>query len=631
MRHGGGLVLGVLMVVWLGCSAGGSGSPTPGPGKGGNGQAGAAGSDPDGSVGGGGTGGDGGAGGAAGDASLGGGGSGGSGGDADVPDQGEDSQDACPPCSADSLNVIDCDGNVIQACAAGEKCAAGVCTEDLCKKAADAKGNYGCEYWTLNLDNILAGACFAAFVTNTSQSPAKITVEYNGAILDIAQFAKIPVGQGSQLQYSNYDGVNGLMPGEVAILFLAVKTPQPAPPLGEPCPSGITPALKIDPAVHGTGRGKAFHITTDTPVVAYQIYPYGGGNAAITSATLLLPVAAWDVNYVAVNGYAKTEVANNWGLPSLDILAAEDGTEVKIKPVAAIEGGTGVPGSPAGQPITYTLDQGQFIQFSQAAELTGSAILSNKPVAVFGGNSCMNIPVGVDACDTAQQQIPPVRAMGNEYAAVRYRGRAGSNESVPWRIVGAVDGTQLSYTPAAPAGAPSTIASGQLVEFQSAEPFVVASQNADHPFYISGHMTGGSQFNGEGDAEFVNVVPTAQYMKSYVFFTDPTYPETNLVVVRKQGQNGFAEVNLDCAGALTGWQPLGPYEYTRIDLVTGKFKSVGGCSNGRHIIGSDAPFGVTVWGWGSNASFPFVSTYVSYAYPAGAGVAKVNSTVVMPD
>ncbi len=129
----------------------------------------------------------------------------------------------------------------------------------------------------------------------------------------------------------------------------------------------------------------------------------------------------------------------------------------------------------------------------------------------------------------------------------------------------------------------------------------------------------------------MNVIPTAQYLDSYVLFTDPTYSETSLVVIRKPSTQGqFADVNLDCAGPLTGWQPLGAYEYTRIDLVTGNFQNVGNCSNGRHEISSDAPFGVTVWGWGSPNASSFFTQYVSYAYPAGASVQSINEVVIPP-
>ena len=538
-----------------------------------------------------------------------------------------DTAPTCPSCSADLKTVLDCDGGAT-ACGEGEVCWQGACAiKDACTVAAAARSTNGCDYWTLNLDNIVGGGCYAAYVANTWSTPAHLRVEHDGAVLPIGQLAKIPSGQGAALTYAPYDAVQGLAPGQVAILFLA----QGAPLLGfGVCPAGITAGFAGDPAVHGTGKGKGFHITADVPVVAYQIYPYGGGGSAETSATLLLPTPAWDTNYVVAEGYAKTQLPDNWGQPSMDVIAMEDGTDVTLLPNALVGGGPGVPPVAAGQQATYHLARGEYLQISQDAELTGSIVQSNKPVGVFGGNSCMNIPASVAACDTAQQQIPPVRALGSSYAAVRYRGRkGGQDESVPWRLVGAVDGTQLTYTPAAPAGAPSALAAGELAEFDAPGPFVVASQDGSHPFYMSAHMTGGAPFDGEGDPETVNVVPTAQYLTSYVFFTDPTYSETNLVLVRAKGTQGFADVNLDCAGVVSGWTPLGSdLEWTRVDLVTGNFQHVGNCANGRHSIDSTAPFGITVWGWGSLQTFPFNTQYVSYAYPGGAGIAPINTVVV---
>jgi hypothetical protein len=43
--------------------------------------------------------------------------------------------------------------------------------------------------------------------------------------------------------------------------------------------------------------------------------------------------------------------------------------------------------------------------------------------------------------------------------------------------------------------------------------------------------------------------------------------------------------------------------------------------NGVHTAQSDAPFGLTVWGW---------DFAVSYAYPAGMSVRKINKVVVIP-
>ena len=149
-------------------------------------------------------------------------------------------------------------------------------------------------------------------------------------------------------------------------------------------------------------------------------------------------------------------------------------------------------------------------------------------------------------------------------------------------------------------------------------------------------MTGAGDFADAGDPEFVNVIPSHQYLTGYTFFADPTYPETDLVLVRSRAVDGtFKDVVLDCAGPVTGWLPVDPadtFEYTRFDLVRGNFEKQGNCDNGRREIHSDAPFGLTVWGWGTHATDPaFNSTYVSYAYPAGARVQSINDVVVLPD
>jgi hypothetical protein len=273
-------------------------------------------------------------------------------------------------------------------------------------------------------------------------------------------------------------------------------------------------------------------------------------------------------------------------------------------------------------------------------------------VAVIGASTLMDLPLGTRRADSAEQMLPPVRALGSEYVAVRYRSRSPSPsptpESVPWRIVGVVDGTQLTYEPAAPAGAPTAIAAQQLAEFWDPGPFVVHSQDAQHPFYLASYMTGGEPFDGTGDPEFVNVVPPAQYLPRYTFFTDPTYPETNLVIVRaRDPQTGqMPDVQLDCAGTLGGWTAVGTagtYEMTRVDLSTGNFQGVGGCNNGVHVISSTATsggIGVTVWGWGNDITWPpddnpavdeanpLSTRWVSYGYPAGANFKPLNTAVL---
>ena len=176
-------------------------------------------------------------------------------------------------------------------------------------------------------------------------------------------------------------------------------------------------------------------------------------------------------------------------------------------------------------------------------------------------------------------------------------------------------------------------------------PFVVRSQDADHPFFLGVYMSGWAALEsksgfdpsatqaGYGDPDFVEMVTPSQWLSNYVFFTDPTYPETNLVFVRQKTDGIFPDVVLDCAGVLGGWLPIdsaGDFEVTRVDLVRHDFEPQGNCDNGRHRASSQAPFGLTVWGWGSPETNPG-SGAVSYGYPAGLTAASINTVqVVIP-
>ena len=56
---------------------------------------------------------------------------------------------------------------------------------------------------------------------------------------------------------------------------------------------------------------------------------------------------------------------------------------------AAIVGGTGVAAAAQGANTTYTLAKGQVLQFTQDAELSGSAITADEPIGVWGGATCL--------------------------------------------------------------------------------------------------------------------------------------------------------------------------------------------------------------------------------------------------
>ncbi|MBK7585000.1 MAG: IgGFc-binding protein [Myxococcales bacterium] len=561
----------------------------------------------------------------------------------------------CKPCSDDFTRVLNCDGSVKEVCSGSLLCGAGTCMAP-CDAATVNRSTVGCDYYAVTLAAYGSGfgGCFVVFIANTFKEPVHVQTTWGTTPIPMAVHAKIPKGSGLGISYAPYDPAVGIPPGEVAILFLA-NDPVPH---GNWLPAAKCPvpaAIGLDAHVHfglniSSGRGKAFHVTTDRPVVAYQMLPYQAAYAAGTGATLLLPTSAWDTNYIAVEALGAADFQGTPIPPTMAIVATTNGTTVKMLPKFAIKDGIDVPGVAANTVASYKLDAGDTIELIQSEDFTGSPIEADKPIGLFAGHMGLRIPNFVDWSDHAEQQIPPVRALGSEYAVVSYRDRVpGYAENRKHRLVGAVDGTQLSFDPPI-ANAPTVLSLGSAVELESDQPFVVKSQDAEHPFMVftymsgSGHIANQGGPAGYGDPEFLRVVPGLQYLSRYVFFTDPTYPETNLVVVRRKGKTGFAAVELDCAGVLSGWQALGAgqtYEYTRVDLSRHNFEAQGKCNNGRHEMTSNESFGLSVWGWGSpetrpgksdacNTSEPDNSCDVSYAYPAGENIVPINSVYVPP-
>lgn len=547
------------------------------------------------------------------------------------PDAPEFEVQPCKPtCSLDGRSVLDpCRADADVTCGPLQRCSEGACV-DACTHAEQSKASVGCDYFAVAMDihPESAGSCFVTMVTNTFGTPAHVSADFRGEAIDLAKHAAIPRGAGKSLAYEPYDPTKGLSPGEVLILFLHQAG-------GVPCP--VEPARRSGGQLMGSGFGDAFHVRSDVPVVAYQMLPYGGGSAAVTGATLLLPTSAWGSNYVAATAHPE-------GKPSLDIIAAEDGTVVEMLPRVDVEGREGlVPAAKAGATMSVTLARGEVLQLTQSTDLTGSPISANKKIAVFAGHPCMNIPTGVGFCDHGEQQIPPVAALGSEYVGAPHRARTAGDVERRFRVVGVVDGTTLEWDP--PGVGPAKLDLGASQEVVTSAPFVVRSQDQKHPFMLFGYMGGGDALDGSGDPEFVRQVTPAQFLDRYVFLTDPTYSETNLVVVRKKTALGFADVTLDCAGPITGWKRVGgsDYEIASIDLVKGDFQPQGKCDNGVQRMSSDAPFGVYVWGFGGPATTsgtcgPFsggpppgtFTCHVSYGYPAGESVRAINDVVVSP-
>lgn len=537
-------------------------------------------------------------------------------------------------CSGDLRSTIDAVGTLHE-CPADQGCAAGKCVP-ACEAAAASKASFGCDY-VVATPSFFPGAaspCFAIFVANNWPRPVTIRVERDGQSHDVTKFGRIPVNGQDETAWPAVPSA-GLPAGQVAVLFMSSDPRSKHPDSGAPLTCPVAPALPEATAVAGSGRGKAWHLTTSAPVTAYDILPYGGAKSFLPSAELLFPTTAWGTNYVAVlppRGSSRPQ----WG----QVVATQADTEITLLPTLPLPAGAGgsPPAFPAGVASKLMLGAGEYVQWQESGEMSGTILQASKPFAFTGGQGyqCYRSRTSIGGgCDSSHQMIPPVQALGTTYAIAPYATRrsTGQDESIPYRFVGLVDGTTLVYSPPVP-GAPTTLEAGQIADFEATGAFTVSAQDEAHPLSVGQLMSGchvdpmptdplEAQLQCLGDEDYVTVLPPAQFLSRYVFFTDPSYRTTSLTFVRRKTKAGFQDVSLECMGKITGWKPLGTagdFEFAHVDIKRNGVQS-GACDNGGQRAESEGPFGVTVWG---------LDRAASYGYPAGGNLAPINRVVVVP-
>jgi hypothetical protein len=544
-------------------------------------------------------------------------------------------------CSADLRSVVDATGKVITTCPADQGCSGGVC-KDACVAAADSRGNVGCDFRVTTAPTYPAvkDPCFAVFLANTWPKPAKIAVTRDAATYDVTVFARIPENGKPASAWKPVPS-DGIPVDEVAVLFMSGDPDAIFTETGVSMKCPVATATGASSVLPGSGRGAAFHITSSVPISGYDILPYGGAESHFPSAELLYPTSAWGKNYLVTTAPPGTYSAP--GPEWVHILASEDDTTVKVLPTVDLPAGTGgvFAAAPKGKTATFALAAGQYLQWqlpTGTSDPSGTVVLADKPVAVFAGNRFFRLqPTPAPGGESTHQQIPHIGALSSDYVASPYATRRKdlAEESIHYRLVGAFDGTTLTFDPAI-TGAPPGLAQGEIADFVATGPFRVSSQDASHPFLAAqimdtANVAGGSRPGATapgygtwlGDEEFVVMLPPAQFLSRYVFFTDPAYPTTNLVLTRVKSAKGFADVKIDCLGVVSGWKAVGAsgmFEVTNVDLVRAGV-GVGTCLNGRHTADSVAPFGVVVWG---------LDAYSSYAYPAGGNAATLSTVTVSP-
>lgn len=491
-----------------------------------------------------------------------------------------------------------------------------------CEQAALKRTYMGCDFWpTITYNPVYTDFDFAVVIANSNAGDATVTVTGPN---DFKATDTVPANGLKAITLPWVDALKGPE-------FSRTNTQD----------GRAKDSIRVD--------GGAYHVTATIPVTAWQFNPlqYSKPMSGITKgcgttfntancfsasndASLLVPSTAMTGDYRVFGRSASLGGAAGMAFTSassgMAITATKMGTHVTLAFPAGCAAGTfsppaggcvapsvtpGVMASAGGTKAEYDMNAGDVLQLVgvfaagdslQHADLSGTIVSATQPVQVIAFNPISNIPDNATNADHVEETVLPAQVIGKKYIVVPPTSPSGTVKGGHVvRIYGNFDDTTLTYAPAAPAGAPTSIAAGAVVEFG---PVTDAfSVEGSQPFVVGSFMVGGSlqapsgdacpNFPCRGDPSMSMEVTPQQFRKQYTFLAPADY-ETNFAdILVPDG----ATVMLDGAAPTSAPQAIGA---TGWSIIREPLKADGG---GVHKLSSDKNVGLQVMGFGHASSY----------------------------
>jgi hypothetical protein len=349
--------------------------------------------------------------------------------------------------------------------------------------------------------------------------------------------------------------------------------------------AGGEAVITLDPAVvlttNETVESKGIHVTALSPVSVHVV----SENATSADGYLALPTTGLGTKYYVMS-YASARYSGS----EFAVVATQNATTVNITPSAS--GATKSPGVS----FTVLLNIGETYQLANPAnaDMTGTLVTSDKPIAVFSGHRCADVPTGVGYCDYLVEQLPDVSVWGKTFHTSQFSGRARYTV----RVMASQSGTTFSTMPAGLIS--GTLNAGQFTDVTMTGPGEFISSS---PVMVAQFMHGYSDdAAAKGDPSMVLVPPAEMGV------TDATF-----------GVHGLAKTPGAYMNLVTETSALPNMKLDNVTVDPVFFTPLGGTSiysvgtipvaPGAHSLSGTVPFSAFVYDYGISWDA------VSYAYP----------------
>ena len=252
---------------------------------------------------------------------------------------------------------------------------------------------------------------------------------------------------------------------------------------------------------------------------------------------LALPIITLgDIDYVYY-GISVPKAFHGFPLnSSILIVGTEDNTLMKLTVTQSVNINMSIGTLIPGREYSFVINRLQTVYVRSLEDLSGTKIVTNKPVSVFSGHECGNVPWNVTACSYLIEQIPPAELWGNAY----FTAPLANRPSYTIKLLAAYNSTIVNIY------CNNTMEIYAMNEGEFANKTVFTQQYcaiySNNKILAIQFSHGGLPENHFGDPAMILVPSINQYLNTFTFstirnaLTSPYYHYVTIIVIAQHYQ-----------------------------------------------------------------------------------------------
>ena len=267
----------------------------------------------------------------------------------------------------------------------------------------------------------------------------------------------------------------------------------------------------------------------------------------------------------------------------------------------------------SGDTYSFILNRYDTLLVSASLDLSGTQIISDKPLTVISGHQCGNVPIGKFGCDYLATHVPSTNTLGRQYLLAPLAGRTGGQLM---KIVAVHSNTVVKHSCNINSTTINLVDVANVFEFSTAS-YQSCFLTSDKPVMIA-ELSFGYNVDGSGDPSLMIVPPVEQYVTQadFMYIDEQNFREQYATILTLAQDFNPLHFIMDSQPILSEWSMILSDSISEVVGYSCHFPLSSGSHTIRYI-GSTGKMAILVYGFQYGHGYAYNTGLAQHIWSSG--------------